>query len=66
MGKTLVIMAAGMGSRFGGDKQLTGVGPSGEVLLEYSTYDAIRAGFDKFIFVIFYFTFEKAIIAHWC
>ncbi len=52
MTKILVIMAAGMGSRFGGDKQLTGVGPSGEILLEYSVFDAIHAGFDKIIFVI--------------
>jgi len=45
-------MAAGMGSRFGGDKQLTGIGPSGEILLEYSAYDAVNAGFDKIVFVI--------------
>ena len=48
----LVIMAAGMGSRFGGEKQLTGIGPSGEILLEYSAYDAVNAGFDKIVFVI--------------
>jgi len=48
----LVVMAAGMGSRFGGLKQLTPVGKSGEMILDYSVYDALRAGFDKVIFVI--------------
>lgn len=50
---TLVIMAAGMGSRFGkGIKQLEHVGPSGEILMDYSIYDAIKAGFDKVVIVI--------------
>ncbi len=49
---TLVIMAAGMGSRFGGLKQIEPVGPSGEIILDYSVYDAAKAGFDKVIFVI--------------
>ncbi|MBR7091712.1 MAG: NTP transferase domain-containing protein [Clostridia bacterium] len=49
---TLVIMAAGMGSRFGGMKQTAGVGPHGEVLLEYAVYDARLAGFEKVIFII--------------
>lgn len=48
----LVVMAAGMGSRFGGIKQLTPVGPSGEFLIDYSIYDAIKAGVEKVIFVI--------------
>ncbi len=48
----LVVMAAGMGSRFGGLKQLTPVGPSGEFLIDYSVYDAIKAGFDKVVFII--------------
>lgn len=48
----LVIMAAGIGSRFGGIKQLTPVGPGGEIIMEYSIYDAIRAGFNKVIFII--------------
>ena len=48
----LVIMAAGMGSRFGGLKQMEGVGPGGETLADYSVYDAIRAGFDKVVFII--------------
>lgn len=45
-------MAAGIGSRFGGDKQLEPVGPGGETLLDYSVFDAIRAGFDRMVFVI--------------
>jgi len=52
MNPTLVIMAAGMGSRYGGLKQMDPVGPSGETLLEYSIYDAIQAGFAKVVFVI--------------
>lgn len=50
---TLVIMAAGLGSRFGGGiKQLAPVGPNGEIIMEYSIYDALEAGFDKVVFVI--------------
>lgn len=49
---TLVIMAAGMGSRYGGLKQIDPVGGNGEIILDYSVYDAIQAGFDKVIFVI--------------
>jgi dTDP-glucose pyrophosphorylase len=52
MKPTLVIMAAGMGSRYGGLKQIDPVGPSGEIVLDYSIYDAIRAGFGKVVFVI--------------
>ena len=52
MGATLLIMAAGMGSRYGGDKQVDGLGPNNEILMEYSIYDAIRAGFDQIVFVI--------------
>ncbi len=52
MKPTLVIMAAGMGSRYGGLKQIDPMGPSGETLIEYSVYDAIRAGFDKVVFII--------------
>jgi len=52
MKPTLLILAAGMGSRFGGLKQIEPVGPSGETILEYSVYDAIRAGFGKVVFVI--------------
>jgi len=49
---TLIIMAAGMGSRYGGLKQLDPLGPGGEFLLDYSIYDAMQAGFDKVVFVI--------------
>jgi len=48
----LVVLAAGMGSRYGGLKQLEGVGPNGETILEYSVYDALRSGFGKVVFVI--------------
>ncbi|HBF33300.1 TPA: nucleotidyltransferase, partial [Candidatus Sumerlaeota bacterium] len=49
---TLVVMAAGIGSRFGGLKQIEPVGPSGETIIDYSIYDAIRAGFKKVVFII--------------
>lgn len=49
---TLVVMAAGMGSRFGGLKQLEPIGENGEALLDYSVYDAVKAGFNKVVFVI--------------
>jgi hypothetical protein len=49
---TLLVMAAGMGSRYGGLKQIDPVGPSGETLMDYSIFDAIRAGFGKVVFVI--------------
>ena len=52
MNKTLLILAAGMGSRFGGLKQLEPVGPSGEFIIDYSIYDAIRCGFNKIVFII--------------
>ena len=52
MKAALVIMAAGMGSRYGGNKQVDGLGPNGEILMEYSIYDAIRAGFNKVVFII--------------
>ena len=52
MKAALVIMAAGLGSRYGGNKQVDGGGPNGEILMEYSIYDAIRAGFTKIVFVI--------------
>ncbi|KAF5043128.1 hypothetical protein DSECCO2_505490 [anaerobic digester metagenome] len=52
MKPTLLIPAAGMGSRYGGLKQMAGMGPSGETLMDYSVYDAIRAGFGKVIFII--------------
>jgi len=49
---TLLIMAAGMGSRYGGLKQLDAIGPSGETIIDYSVYDAIKAGFTKVVFII--------------
>ncbi len=49
---TLLIMAAGMGSRFGGLKQIEPVGPTGEFIIDYSVYDAIQAGFNKIVFII--------------
>ena len=52
MQTTLVIMAAGLGSRYGGNKQTEGIGPNHEMLMEYSIFDAVRAGFSKFVFVI--------------
>lgn len=52
MKSTLLILAAGLGSRFGGDKQISHVGPHGEILMEYSIYDAIKVGFDKVVFIL--------------
>ena len=52
MDLTLVIMAAGIGSRYGGVKQLDGIGPSGETIMDYSIYDAIDAGYTKVVFII--------------
>ena len=70
---TLLIMAAGMGSRYGGLKQLDSVGPNGETIIDYSVYDAIRAGFNKVVFVIrkeFYKEFKSRILTRgfrcWC
>ncbi len=52
MGKALVVLAAGIGSRYGGLKQIEAVGPNGAIVIEYSVYDAIRAGFDRVVCVI--------------
>ncbi|MCS5490829.1 nucleotidyltransferase family protein [Algoriphagus limi] len=49
---TLLVLAAGMGSRYGGNKQIDGFGPNGETILEYSIFDAIRAGFGKVVFIV--------------
>lgn len=63
---TLYILAAGMGSRYGGLKQLDGLGPNGETIMDYSVYDAIKGGFDKIVFVIrkdFEDDFRKKVIS---
>ena len=52
MKPTLFLLAAGMGSRYGGLKQLDGLGPNGETIMDYSIYDAIQAGFGKIVFII--------------
>lgn len=52
MSLSLLVLAAGMGSRYGGLKQVVPVGPGGETIIDYSVYDALRAGFDKLVFVI--------------
>ena len=52
MKPTLLLLAAGMGSRYGGLKQLDGLGPNGETIMDYSIYDAIQAGFGKIVFII--------------
>ena len=65
---TLLILAAGMGSRYGGLKQMDSVGPSGETVLDYSIYDAMRAGFGRVVFVIrrdIEEAFRKVILAKW-
>ena len=49
MNMTLVVLAAGMGSRYGGLKQMDGVGPNGETLLDYSVFDAVRSGFSRVV-----------------
>jgi len=58
MDLTLLVLAAGMGSRYGGLKQLDQVGPSGETIIDYSVYDAIEAGFNKIVFL--YYELPKA------
>src|SRR5215213_3670924 len=52
MAMTLVVMAAGRGSRFGGMKQVAGIGPSGEALMDYAVFDAVRSGFEDVVFVV--------------
>ena len=49
---TLIVLAAGMGSRYGGLKQIDPVGPAGETIIDYSIFDAMRSGFGKLVFVI--------------
>lgn len=67
-GPTLLIMAAGLGSRYGGVKQLDLIGPGGECIMEYSIFDAIKAGFEKLVFVIkksFEKDFKEKISSKW-
>ena len=52
MKPTLFLLAAGMGSRYGSLKQVDGLGPNGETIIDYSVFDALRAGFGKIVFVI--------------
>ena len=66
MRPTLLILAAGAGSRYGGLKQLDVVGPNGEAIMDYSVYDAVRAGFGKIVFVVrrhFRDEFEQKIVS---
>ena len=68
MKPTLLVLAAGMGSRYGGLKQIDPVGPNGEIILDYSIFDAVRAGFGKVVFVIrrdFEKEFRSLISARW-
>ena len=68
MKPTLFILAAGMGSRYGGLKQLDGLGPNGETIMDYSVYDALKAGFGKIVFVIrhdFEDEFRKKVISRY-
>jgi len=66
MKPTLLVLAAGMGSRYGGLKQIDGLGPNGETIMDYSVFDALRAGFGKIVFVIredFEEAFRKAVLS---
>ena len=68
MKPTLVVLAAGMGSRYGGLKQIDPVGPNGEIILDYSIYDAIRNGFGKICFIIrkdIEKDFREVVSSHW-
>ena len=68
MSCTLVILAAGMGSRYGGLKQIDPIGPNGEIVIDYSIYDAIQAGFDEVVFIIrkdIQEAFEEAVLSKW-
>lgn len=63
---SLVILAAGMGSRYGGLKQLDGLGPDGQTIMDYSVHDAIQAGFDRIVFVIrsdFHLEFKEKVLS---
>lgn len=67
-GPTLLVLAAGLGSRYGGLKQMEGIGPQGESLLDYSSFDALQAGFERLVFVIrkdFSDAFKTAVVDRW-
>ena len=69
MKPTLFLLAAGMGSRYGGLKQLDELGPHGETIMDYSIYDAIHAGFGKLVFVIrkdFEEDFRRIVLSMYC
>ena len=63
MKPTLLVLAAGMGSRYGGLKQMDGVGPNGETIIDYSIYDAVQAGFGKVVYIVREF-FKSEMEAH--
>ena len=65
MKPTLIVLAAGMGSRYGGLKQMDGLGPSGETIIDYSIYDAVKAGFGKVVYIVREYFLEdmKALVA---
>ena len=65
MKPTLLVLAAGMGSRYGGLKQMDGLGPSGETIIDYSIYDAVKAGFGKVVYIVREYCLEdmKALVA---
>ena len=52
MKPTLLVLAAGMGSRYGGLKQMDGLGPNGETIIDYSIYDAVESGFGKVVYIV--------------
>ena len=52
MKPTLLVLAAGMGSRYGGLKQMDGLGPNGETIIDYSIYDAVQAGFGRVVYIV--------------
>ena len=69
MKPTLLVLAAGMGSRYGGLKQIDGLGPSGETIIDYSIYDAVRAGFGKVVYIVreyFLDAFKEAVYQKYC
>ena len=68
MKPTLLVLAAGMGSRYGGLKQMDGLGPNGETIIDYSIYDAVQAGFGKVVYIVreyFREEFEKTVREKW-